>query len=284
MYYLPILGAMALGAGTIMERLVLKKKHVNIKLYQTAIFLALVVAMLPFIWFFWRTDAAAFTFTNMLILLGVMALSIIANLFVFYSLKWEKINHIEPARMLEPLFTILLALVFSYFFGTALYDRNFKIIIAAVIAGVALVLSHIKKDHLNFNKYFIAAIFGSFFFASELVVSRLILDFYSPIAFYFLRCLGVFLISYAIFRPHFSELDNKLKWRIFITGAIFVIFRVIIYYGYTTLGIISTTLIVMLGPVFIYLFAWKFLNEKLKWRNIAAAAIILAAVLYGMFG
>ena len=283
-YLVPVLGAMALGAGTILEKIVLKEKKVNIKLYQTAIFLALVIAMLPFIWFFWRTDAAAFTITNLLILLGVMILSIVANLFVFYSLKWEKINHIEPARMLEPLFTILLALVFSYFFGTALYERNFKIIIAAIIAGVALVLSHIRKDHLHFNKYFIAAIFGSLFFASELVLSRLILDFYSPIAFYFMRCLGVFLISFAIFRPHFSKLSNKLKFHIFITGAIFVVFRVIIYYGYTTLGVISTTLIVMLGPVFIYLFAWKFLKERLRWRNIAAAIVILAAVLYGMFG
>ena len=284
MYYLPVVGAIMLASGTILEKLVLKEKKVNIKLYQTAIFFALVVAMLPFVWFFWRADPAAFTLTNILIFAVIVVLSIIANLFVFYSLKWAKVSRIEPARMLEPLFTILLALIFSYFFGTTLYERNFKIIIAAVIAGIALVLSHIRKDHLKFSKYFIAATLGSFFFASELVVSRLLLDFYSPLSFYFIRCSAIFLISYAMFRPHFSKLDAKSKIHILITGAVFVAFRLIVYYGYTTLGVISTTLIIMLGPIFIYIFAWKFLKEKLRWRNLVAAAIILGAVLYGILG
>jgi len=36
----------------------------------------------------------------------------------------------------------------------------------------------------------------------------------------------------------------------------------------------------MLGPVFIYLFAWKFLKEKLNWKNLVAAIIILFSILY----
>ena len=65
-----------------------------------------------------------------------------------------------------------------------------------------------------------------------------------------------------------------------IAGAIWVVYRVIIYYGYVNVGILSTTVIVMLGPIFIYIFAWKFLKEKLTWRNIIASFIILACVLY----
>ena len=280
----PVLGALTLATGTILEKTVLRKKKINIKLYQTAIFFAIVLAMVPFIYFFWKMDAQALELKNILIFSAVIVSSIIANLFIFYSLKWEKISKLQPARILEPLFVILLAILFSFFIGNGLYDRNIKFIIPALIAALALIFSHIKKHHLSFNKYFIAAIIGSFFFALELVISRLILNFYSPITFYFLRCSTIFLLSLVIFRPKFKSLDKKSIWIILITGAIWAVYRIVIYWGYINLGIIFTTLMVMLGPIFIYLFAYKFLKEKLNWRNIIASIIIIACVLYAVLG
>jgi drug/metabolite transporter (DMT)-like permease len=282
MIYIPIIGALALASGTILQRVVLKKSKVGIKTYQVAEFLAIVLIMLPFIYFFWKLEPAALELKNILIFSSVIVLSIIANLFVFFSMKWEKVSNLEPAKILEPLFVILLAIIFSFIFGETLYDRNLKILVPALIAGGALVFSHIKRHHISFNKYFIAAIAGSFFFASELVVTRLILDFYSPISFYFLRCSAILLISFLIFRPNLSKLTKKSKFQIIITGIIWVIFRVIVYYGYITYGVIFTTLIIMLGPIFIYIFAYKFLNEKPNWKNISAAAIIVASVVYAL--
>jgi len=282
MIYIPILGALGLAVGTILEKIVLRKRNINIKLYQTACFLALILAMLPFIYFFWRMDSPALELKNILIFSLVILFSIIANLFVFYSLKWEKVTNIQPARILEPLFVVLLAIIFSFFIDKGLYDRNLKIIIPALIAGAALIFSHIKKHHLSFNKYVIAAIVGSFFFALELVTSRLILNFYSPITFYFLRCSAIFLISLAMFRPKFSKLDKKSAWIILITGAIWAAYRIVVYWGYLNFGVIFTTLMIMLGPIFIYIFAWKFLKEKLNWKNILAALIIIGCVVYAI--
>ncbi len=279
----PVLGALALATGTIMEKIVLRKRKISITAYQTAGFLALVLVMLPFIYFFWKMDSPALELKNILIFSLVILFSIAANLFAFYSLKWEKINNIEPARVLEPLFVILLAIVFS-FFAAELYERNLKIIIPALIAGLALIFSHIKKHHLHFNKYFIAAILGSFFFALELVISRLILDFYSPITFYFLRCFSILLISFALFRPKLNNINKKVKFEILVVGIVWFVYRIIVYYGYLNFGVVFTTLMIMLGPIFIYLFAWKFLKEKLNWRNITAAFVIVGCVLYGVLG
>lgn len=281
MIYIPILAALALASGTIIQRMVLKRKKVKIKTYQTAEFLAIVLAMLPFIYFFWKLDAQALELKNIFIFSLIILFSIVANLFTFYSMKWEKVSNLEPAKILEPLFVIMLAIFFS-FFVEGLYEKNLKIIIPALIAGAALIFSHIEKHHLNFNKYFIAAILGSFFFALELVISRLILDYYSPISFYFLRCLTIFLISFAIFKPKLTSLDKKVRFQILILGIIWFIYRVIIYYGYLNFGVIFTTLIIMLGPIFIYLFAWKFLKEKINWRNIIAALIIVGCILYAV--
>jgi len=279
--YIPIIGAVLLSAGTILEKIILRIKKVNIQLYQTTGFLAIVLAMLPFIYFFWRLDPLALETKNILIFGLVIIFSIIANLFAFYSLKWAKVTKIEPARLLEPLFIVLFAIIFSFFFE-GLYERNLNVIIPALIAGAAIIFSHIKKNHLEFSKYFIAAILGSLFFALELVISRLILDFYSPITFYFLRCSAILLISLIIFRPNFKKLDTKLSLKILITGFIWFFYRVIIYYGYVNFGVIFTTLMVMLGPVFIYIFAWKFLKEKLNRKNIISSLIIIACVLYAL--
>src|SRR3989344_810066 len=273
-YYLPILGALALSVGTILERLVLRKRKVNIKLYQVLSFLAIVVAMLPFIYFFWKVDSGAFAIKNIIIFLFVIFFSIIANILGFYSMKLEKITNLEPARVLEPLFVIILAIVFS-FFAEGLYERNMKIIIPALVSGIVLVVTHFKKDRLEFNKYFIAAIAGSFFFALELVISRLILDFYSPISFFFLRSSSVFLLSWLIFRPKINGLSRKVKWEIFITGAIWVAYRLLVYYGYLNIGVVFTTLLLMLAPVFVYAFAHFFLKEKMSWKNFVASIVIV---------
>lgn len=280
-YYLPVLGAIALAGGTILERIVLRKKKVGVNLYQTASFLAIVIFLLPLIYFFWKMDPGAMEPKNIVIFFLVIFFSIIANLLVFYSLKWEKVGNLEPARILEPLFVILLAIIFS-FFAENLYERNLKIIIPALIASLALIFSHIKRHHLQFSPYFVAAIIGSFFFALELVTSRLILDFYSPVTFYFLRSSSIFLLSLLIFRPDFKKLDTKVRWQIFATGFIWTVYRIVVYYGYLNVGVIFTTLLLMLGPIFIYALAYFVLKEKISWRNLIAAIVIVGSIAYAL--
>ncbi len=280
MIYLPILGAVALAGGTILQKIVLRKKKISVGLYHSSEFFALTLVMLPFIYFFWHLEQQALTLANIFIFALVLFFSVLANVLTIYSMKWERVSNLEPAKLLEPLFVIILAIIFSYFFGEVLFEKNNKIVIPALIAGAALVFSHIKKHHLDFNKYFTSAIFGSFFFALELVISQLILNYYSSITFYFLRCSSMFLISLVLFRPKFSKIDKKTRYKILAIGFIWAVYRIILYYGYTHLGVIFTTLIIMLGPIFIYSFAWKFLKEKINWRNIIAALIIIGCVLY----
>ncbi len=281
MIEIPIFGALALATGTILQRSILRRKNVDIKVYHVLEFLAIVIVMLPLIYFFWKLEPEALQLKNILIFASVILFSIIANIFTFYSMKWEKITNLEPAKILEPLFVILFAIVFSFFFKS-LYERNLNVIIPAIIAAAALILSHIKKHHLSFNKYFLAAIVGSFFFALELVISKLILNFYSPISFYFLRSSAIFLISLILFRPKFKKIGKKIYGYIFLTGLAWVIYRVIVYYGYLNLGIIFTTLMLMLGPLLIYIFAHIFLKEKIKLRNIIAALVIIVCILYAI--
>jgi drug/metabolite transporter (DMT)-like permease len=282
MIQIPILGALASAIGTIIQKKILRYKDMDIKRYLHFEFVSITLVALIVTLFFWKLDAQAFQPMNLFILILVIIFSIIANLFLFYSLKWEKITNLEPAKVLEPLFVVIIAVIFSFFLSQELYPRNYHIIIPALIAGLALIFSHIEKHHLRFNKYFIAMVLSSLFFAIELAISKLILEFYSPISFYFLRSLGVLILSLAIFRPRFKKINRNVKLDFFYIGIVWVIFRVCMYWGYQSLGVISTTLIMMLTPIFIYIIAYFFLKEKIKWKNFIAAMIIVGCVIYAL--
>ena len=49
---IPFIGAIALAGTTVFEKIILAKKKIDIKVYHVAAFLAVVLAMIPFIFFF----------------------------------------------------------------------------------------------------------------------------------------------------------------------------------------------------------------------------------------
>ena len=184
MYYIPFIGAFLEGIGMIIEKKILKFRNINYKNYTVYGFLALVLIMIPLIFFFWNLEPEAYELKNIIIFAIVILFSILANLLIFYSLKRETLTEIEPIRLMQPLFTIVLAFIFSFIFdGIYSNEQNFTILGLALVASISLVASHVKKHHLVYNKYIIAALIGSLFFAVELVVSKLILPYYSSLTF-----------------------------------------------------------------------------------------------------
>jgi len=275
MIALPIFGALLESLGIIIEKKILKFKGVNYKNYTIYGFLAIVLSMLPFIFFVWRVDKEALLIKNLLIFFSVIILSVFANLLIFYALQKEKITEFEPAWLMQPLFTILLAfIIYSE-------ERNFRIILLALIASSTLVITHIKKKHLNFEKPFLAVILGSFFFALELVISKYILPYYSPFAFYFLRCFFIFLIAALLFKNSLSlkGIDKKAGIYAIILGLMWASYRAIIYYGYEQVGIVFTTLLFILSPVFLFVFAIVLFKERPTLKQTISIFIILCCVI-----
>ncbi len=276
MVWQPILGAAAEGIGIVSEKQILKRKDVSYKNYTVLGFLAIVIVMIPLLFFYWKVSPQAYELKNILILVLVVILSLIANLLYFFSIKWEKVTALEPIRLLQPLFVIILAL---FLFPS---ERNLVIIPLAIIASLALIGSHIKKHHLSFNKYALATLFSSLFFAIELVASKYILEYYSSITFYFIRCFFIFLAGFLIFRTNPLKPKTKIKLYILAIGIIWVFYRIVLYYGYMHYGIVLTTLLFALAPVFTYFFSYIFLKEKPCIRNIIAAIVIVICVIIGI--
>jgi len=274
MVYLPIIGAFLEAVGTILEKKLLKHKKIDYRNYTGYGFLAIVLVLLPIIYFFHEVQEEALVLKNILIFLLVIFISILANVLFYYSLKKVKIIEFEPIRLMQPLFTILLAVIVYK------SERNWTIVLLAIIASISLVVSHLKKHHLAINKYTISVYLSSLFFAVELVASKTIIQYYNPFFFYFLRCFFIFLFSFLIFKPSFSILakDKKIGVMTLIIAAIWVVYRAIIYYGYGVYGVVVTTLLFILAPVFLVILAVFFLHEKPSLKQIISIIIMIACV------
>lgn len=273
MVYLPIIGAFLEAAGMILEKKVLRHRKVDYRNYTAYGFLAIVLVMSPFLYFFWRLDAGAFSQGALGLFALVVVASVLANLLIFYSLKRENLTEFEPIWLMQPFFTILLAFI--------LYpaERNWVVVGLALVASITLVVSHIEKHHLKLDRYVLAALAGGFLFSVELVASRPILEYYSGFTLYFVRCLFICAIAFMMYRPGARFLKNKsVAWMTVAIGVMWVVYRLIIYQGYMTLGIVFTTVLFILSPVLIFLFAVIFLKEKPTVKQIVSTAIILICV------
>ncbi|VVB78329.1 EamA-like transporter family protein [uncultured archaeon] len=281
MFYIPILGAFLEASGMIIEKKTLKKKNINYKNYTIYSFLAIVIVMIPFLFFFWKLDPGAFEIKNILIFLSISIIALIANLLIFYSLKRESLGEFEPIALMQPLFTILLAFILSFFLKVYSNENNPAILVLALIASVTLIITHMKKHHLKFDKYIISALIGGFLFAVELVLSKMILEYYSSWTFYFLRCVVILIIATLIFRPSFKKIDKQTHYFTWITAFIWIFQRSILYWGYENLGIIYTTIVLsILSPILVFVFAKIFLKEKITKKEVISAVVIVACVIF----
>jgi len=271
--YIPILGTFFEAAGTILDKINMQNKKLNYKNYTVFWFLAAVIVMLPFIYFFWRIDLnLLLQWKNLLIFSGIILFAILGNLTLNFALKREDLTEMEPVRVLFPFFIILFAFI--------LYpdERNWFLVVLGLIAAAALLFAHIKRSHFSLNKYMLATLLSNIFFALELTMSKYLLPFFSPLTFYFLRCLFVLIFIFPVFKSDFRKINNKLKGMIFLSGLIWIIYRLILYFGYETYGIVLTTIVFILSPVLIMLYAVLFGKEKMNWKQIVSTIVILACV------
>jgi len=74
------------------------------------------------------------------------------------------------------------------------------------------------------------------------------------------------------------------NWLSFIgVGVVANAYHILIYLSYDYYGIAVTALFTILQPILIYFASIFLFKEKFDWRSIAAAAIVVACVIYAQF-
>lgn len=196
------------------------------------------------------------------------------NILLSQALQKEKVIEFELIQMLQPLFTIFLgSLIFSS-------ERSIYILPVAIVASIALIIAHIKRHHIYFDKYCRYLLWAVVLMSVEMIFIKILLSVYSPVALYMFRTFFVVLAMWIILRPTFKTIDTKKIFTMIGTAALAVIQMVLFYTAINSEGLVFTTLILILSPILIYLFAICVYKEKITFRIAFSFLVIIICILF----
>lgn len=261
--------------STILDKVVLSRHRADVHNFIIAIFIFLwLFTGLSLPWLGSIDSPKAFSIIGIFYLILLVIFALIWNIIYYRVQQHETVQEFEVIVMMQPLFiSLMAAIIFTD-------ERNWHVLAATIIASLALILSHLRRDHLQFDKYSRYLLLAVFFIAAETQMRKLLLDWYSPAALYFIRTGILTVLFIFIWHPAKLAIPKKSWPHIIISGFFGAIMMVLSFYGYKNLGVVLTTLILMLGPVLTYLLDFIILKEKLRPRIIAAAFVILACIIY----
>lgn len=267
------LAAISQAGSSTIDKYIVSKQKINYKVYLVVSFFLISVLSLPFFIFFGSIKPEATQpFWLLLLIIGVIITTAI-NIVYYSVLRHEKLSEIEPILLLAPLFTVILTSILLK------DERNFLIIILAIISSLSLLWAHIRKEHFSFHKFLIPLLILSIIVSPiNAIISKKLLTVYDPFSFEFIRTSLALFVMFLILHPSFKSMKKKSPKYLLYTNILTTIAGVIVYFSYIHIGIIRTVLIMNLMPMLVYVFAWLFLKEKIYWKNVVAMLIILVCV------
>jgi len=271
---IPLSVAVLAAITLILQKFILSYQKVNYKDFNIFVFAFLfLISAVFFPKFGWiKPDALSFYYISIAVLMIIFAS--LWNILLSQALQKEKVIEFELIQMLQPLATILLA---SLIFAS---ERSVYILPAAIIASLALIVAHLKKNHLYFDKYSKYLLWAVLIMSVETIFNKILLAVYSPVALYTLRTFWVTILMWLILRPNFRTVNLKNGLTMIATAGLAVFQMVLFYSAIQSEGLIFTTLILILSPILVYIFSIFVYKEKLIFRTALAFTIIIFCIVF----
>lgn len=273
----PFIAALASSVETILAKLALTKRNLQIRHYVPYLFL--------YLFFFSAIASPFFGYVNWNLLLSpqfiflflvMILLAIVWNIFYYESLKKEKLMEFESIVIFVPLVTILLSWIFFP------ETWHVKVGVAAIVAAAALIWSHWDHHHLTFDHYSLNLLVAVLLMAVEdVIVTELLRDqVISPVSLYAIRTFFLFGFFFAYYRPKVEKVDPKSLNIVGLSGLLGALFMIFKYYGYQKVGIPFTALVTIAAPITVYIGSATVFKERQKSKVLIATAIIAIAIIY----
>jgi drug/metabolite transporter (DMT)-like permease len=268
------IAAISQASGIIIDKIVLTRREVELRVFIPVLFLFLMLStaiILPF--FGWVKPEIAEP-KYLIVFAAMLLTAIIWNVFYYRGAQKQKVQEFELIMMFQPLFTIFLAAV--------LIERNVSahVFIASVIAAVALIAAHLRKMHFEFNQYSWGLIGAVVFMSAEIILQKILLNVFSPVALYFIRTLIIFLFFYFYYKPSIEKVSSTNSLLIAGSALLGTAQMVSKLYGYGAYGVIYTSLVMIAAPILVYILSTILLHEKMKFKTIASAVVIIGCIVY----
>ncbi|MEK7142669.1 MAG: EamA family transporter [Patescibacteria group bacterium] len=273
------IAAIAQAGGIIVDKIVLTRRRMEIHVFIPLLFLFLFILtglLMPHLGKISYEIIKPYYLVIFLLMIGA---AIIWNVFYYQGVQQEKVHEFEMIIMFQPLLTILFAAILIE------KNTNIHLLIAAIIASLALIISHIRKNHFELSSGSRGLILAVIFMSFEIILQKIILVVFSPVALYFVRTGIIFLIFLILYRPRLGQVSSVNTFLLLATSGLGVAQMVSKLYGFQSYGVIYTSLILILSPVLVYISSTILLHERLKVRTVLSALVIIGCIVYAtIFG
>ncbi|MBI2624007.1 DMT family transporter [Candidatus Parcubacteria bacterium] len=272
--FLPIIAAVLQAGSFTLDKVVLSFRRVTQSTYLGVSFpLIFAITLLIFLALRPPLDMQFFAGRLGWLLAASIAL-IVLNNFIFYrALDHDGLAELETIGLISKVPTILLA-------GVVFVDeRNFSLIIPALIAALAIVWSHWEKRHFQLARDTRPVLLWSLVAAPiAAVVSKELLSVWHPVSLELVRSGAAALVLGPLYVNAVRQVSGRAFGLLVLTNILTTVAWILFFFSYQRLGIVHTLLLFSVQPLLVYLAAIVFLRERFSWRKTVAFFVILAAI------
>lgn len=273
-----IIASLGYAGGVVADKFVLSKYRVPVMRFIPLLFIWLAVITAVFLP---RWGGLEFNLLlqakTIILFLGMITVAVVWNILYYQGIQKEDLHEFELIMLLSPLATIMLAAIFLP------SERNLTVFIPGVIASVALIITRFRKHHAHISAVAWRTMIAMVLMSFESIIIKELLAAFSPVFLYFARTLCIAIIFFIIYKPKILEM-RKEAYALTILSAIFGVIQMVLkFYGFSSLGVVETTMILVLGPFLVYLASSAFFREKIYYRDLSAAIVVILCILYVEF-
>jgi drug/metabolite transporter (DMT)-like permease len=273
-----IIASIGYAGGVIIDKIILSIYLVPVRRFIPWLFIWLAVITTFAVYIFGGRYNPAILERNYLILFVLMiVVAFIWNLYYYEGIQREEVHEFELVMLFSPLATIILAEIFLP------SERSIPTFIAGSVASLALLASRVEKRHLRLSPYWKQLFAATILMAAESIIIKKLLAVYDPTVLYLVRTAILAIIFLIVYRPKLLQI-SKSAFALTIATAFFGVVQMVLkFYGFASVGVMETTLILILGPVFVYFLSSFFFKERLQKKTAVSALVVIGCVLYVVF-
>ncbi|OGB74788.1 hypothetical protein A2810_00545 [candidate division Kazan bacterium RIFCSPHIGHO2_01_FULL_49_10] len=219
-------------------------------------------------------DPQAFSLNYIFLILIMVILAANYNLLYYYSLKHERVSQLEPLLLFNPLLTIVIAgLVYPD-------ERAWQIYLSTILAATLLVWSRWHAGSIKWDRAMWAMVGFAVLYGIEVAIIRQLLNVYSPISLYLVRCATTGLFLWILGRGRVPLISWRQAGYLLGLAISAVVATGLVYFSYHAAGVGATVMVMIISPVLVYGLSAVVLKEKISFRDIVASIGVVLLILW----
>lgn len=275
----PVFSAILQASSFTLDKVILSIRRINYKTYTAISFpLLFLIDLVIFLIIRPPLDMSLFLGRQGLLLAVTIVLIIGTNLFYYRALKDDYLSELQPISLLNE---VPILIVTSLLFTD---ERNFFILIPALVASLAVVWSHWNHHHMVIKKHTLPFLIWLMVAAPIMaVLGKMLLVSWHPVSLELVRDGAMALVLGPIFASSVKKVSSRAWLLLLATNILSACGWILFFTSYKLSGVVYTVLIFSLQPLLVYFASVVFLKEPFVKKKFIGFIIVLISIATAQF-